>query len=704
MRRSLLTLLVVSVAATAFAGGGFLRPPSYPLVAHDPYFSIWSPSEKFASTWPTHWTGHVNALTSMARIDGKVVRLLGMAPAEVPAMTQAGVDVYALRTLATYADGAVVLNLSFITPALPDDLDLASRPITYITWDVRAVDGKPHDVSVYFDTSAELCVNTPDQIVEWGREDIEGLDVMRVGSKEQAVLQKSGDDLRIDWGHAYVAVPKAADTHTVIASDVEARSAFAQGRALPAADDKGTPRAANDHWPVLAVTLDFGRITNAPTTKRVMLGYDDEWSIRWMGQKLRPYWRRNGATMKDALVSADKSYEDLQARTYAFDREFMKDLTTQGGVQYARMGSLAYRQCFAGNKLVADANGRPLLFPKENFSNGCIGTVDVIYPMSPLFLWTSADLAKAMLVPVLEYASSPRWKFPFAPHDLGTYPHADGQVYGGGEKTEENQMPVEESANMLLMLGALAEIEGNADFAAKYWPALSKWAAYLESKGLDPENQLCTDDFSGHLAHNVNLSCKAILALGAYSKLCALREMKDDAARWRKLAEEYAAKWTTMAVDGDHTKLAFDQSGTWSQKYNLAWDRVLGLGLFSDEVKAREMAFYRAHQQKYGLPLDSRATYTKLDWVTWTATITGKRDDFIALIQPAYNFLDETPDRVPMSDWYETKDARKVGFIARPVVGGVFMQMLGDRALWKKWFARGAHGDGAWAAMPGKEK
>ena len=431
-----------------------------------------------------------------------------------------------------------------------------------------------------------------------------------------------------------------------------------------------------------------------------MLAYDDEYSIQYFKQNLRPYWRRNGDDAAALLKKAAADYESLKKRCAKFDAEMMAALTKAGGEKYARICALAYRQCYAANKVVADANGQPLMFPKENFSNGCIGTVDVIYPMAPQFLLFSPSLTKAMLVPIMDYAASPRWRWPFAPHDLGTYPLANGQVYGGGERTEENQMPVEETGNMLVLLAALAQVEGNADFCVKYWPVLEKWADYLKAKGFDPENQLCTDDFAGHLAHNVNLSAKAICGLGAFGQLCELRGKKAEAAEYGKLAKEFAARWVKEADDGDHFRLAFDKPGTWSQKYNVVWDRILGLNLFPAAALRKEMDFYKTKQNAFGLPLDSRKDYTKLDWTLWTATLTQDRADFTALLDPVYRFLNETPNRVPMTDWFDTKTAKHVGFQARSVVGGVFLQMLYDRAAWKKWASRDVTKAANWAPFP----
>jgi hypothetical protein len=242
---------------------------------------------------------------------------------------------------------------------------------------------------------------------------------------------------------------------------------------------------------------------------------------------------------------------------------------------------------------------------------------------------------------------------------------------------------------MLILMAALARVEGNAAFSEKYWPQLTKWAEYLKEKGLDPENQLSTDDFAGHLAHNANLSIKAILALGSYGMLCEMTGRKTDAALYRKTAQEFAKKWGELAAEGDHYRLAFDKPGTWSQKYNLVWDRLLGLGLFLPDVARREIAFYLTKQNQFGLPLDNRKDYTKLDWILWTATLTERPGDFEKLVEPAYRFAQESPSRVPLTDWYDTVTGKQQGFQARSVVGGLFIRMLADPAIWKKYAQAG---------------
>jgi hypothetical protein len=461
---------------------------------------------------------------------------------------------------------------------------------------------------------------------------------------------------------------------------------------------------ANDGKASVLGAFDVVKVSSSPASRVLMLAYDDEFSIQYMRKNLRPYWRRNGDDAAVLLKKAAADYESLKKHCEKFDDELMTDLRKAGGEKYAQLAALAYRQCFAAGKFVADANGKPISFCKENHSNGCIGTSDVFYPMSPQFLLFGPTLAKSFLVPFMNYAASECWKFPFAPHDLGTYPHANGQVYGGGERNEQNQMPVEESGNLLILMGAIAQMEGNANFAGLYWKQLDQWAEYLKTKGFDPENQLCTDDFAGHLAHNVNLSVKAICGLGSFAKLCEMRGEKVKAGEYWKLAREFAQRWVKEADDGDHFRLAFDRPGTWSQKYNLVWDRILDLNLFPAEVARKEMDYYKKTQGKYGLPLDNRELYTKLDWITWTASLTQNRADFEALIDPIYAFLNDTPDRSPMTDWYFTDTAKKRGFTARPVVGAVFIPLLYDQAVWKKWASRDNTKASGWAPIPAPPK
>ena len=407
-----------------------------------------------------------------------------------------------------------------MTPALPHDIDLLSRPVTYVTWELQATDGVQHAVSLDFDALPEIAVNNRDQKTVTSTFVLGKWNITKTGSVEQPVLAKRGDDIRIDWGYLYLAKPHD-----------------------------------------FASSL---KVSSKPVSRWLMLAYDDEYAIQYMKKNLRPYWRRNGDDAAALLKKSAAEYAKLVKRCEAFDAELMADLRRAGGEKYAQVGALAYRQCFAAGKFVADDNGQPISFCKENHSNGCIGTSDVFYPMAPQFLLFGSSVAKSFLVPFMDYAASERWKFPFAPHDLGTYPHANGQVYGGGERTEENQMPVEESGNLLILMAAVAQMDGNADFAGRYWKQLEQWAEYLKAKGFDPENQLCTDDFAGHLAHNVNLSAKAICGLGSFAKLCEMRGDKAKAAEYFNLAREIAQRWVKEADDGEKFRMAFDRPGTWS--------------------------------------------------------------------------------------------------------------------------------------------
>ncbi|GAB3945498.1 DUF4965 domain-containing protein [Spirosoma harenae] len=805
-----------------------LRPPAYPLITHDPYFSVWSTTDKLTDSPTRHWTGKPQSLEGIIRVDGKPYQFLGAVPttyepivptgetkpytakyttekpgrnweeynfddskwvsapgpfgdtpeartrwvnsetmkegiyirrefnydgkadpsklllalnhdddveiylngkkildkpnyiheyiylplseagqkalqtgknilaihcvsprggsfidvgivnpvttSPIETATQTDVVVSATQTRYSFTAGPVNLALNFLSPLLLDELEVAARPITYVTFDVRSQDGKPHSVQVYFSESGTIATNTIGQEVVTKNAQTGGLAYQVIGTEAQPILARKGDNVRIDWGYAYLAAPQQAGNQTASGlADGLKQGFLAKGQLSPTAGGKPGARAAVDM--AMAAVLDFQNVTG-PATKHLLLGYDDFYSVQYFKQNLRPWWRRDGKTaMSNLLQIAEGDYNRLRQKCTTFDAKLRADAQKAGGKEYADLCVLAYRQTIAAHKIVAGPKGETLFFSKENFSNGSIGTVDITYPSAPLFLLYNTTLLKGMMEPIFQYSESGRWTKPFAAHDVGTYPLANGQTYG-------EDMPVEECGNMLILMGAIAKAEGNANYAKQHWKTLTTWVEYLKKDGFDPANQLCTDDFAGHIARNANLSIKAIMGIAAYGKLATQLGDKATGEAYLKTAKEMAAKWQPLALDKTasektHYDLTFENPGdTWSQKYNLVWDKLLGINIFPKEIAQKEIAYYLTKQEPYGLPLDSRKTYTKSDWIMWTATMATSDKDFRAFIAPVWKYANETPSRVPLSDWHETTNAKQVGFQARSVIGGYYIKLL----------------------------
>jgi len=578
------------------------------------------------------------------------------------------------QTIYYFTCGSVNLELTFTAPLLMDNLELLSRPINYITYTISSNDSQSHDVDLYLEAGTDWALYALNQLSESETFEKDGLLYLKTGSEKQQILGRKGDNVCIDWGYFYLCSEKK-NTHSAVGDCYAMRTNFYSKGSL-----KRENPPSPDEQDKLAFARSIGKVKRA-TSGYFMLGYDDIYSIQYFGENLRPYWNRRGdRNIYNLFTTAAKEYGDLKKACDKFDNTLMKEATRCGGVEYAELCALAYRQSVSAHKLLQAPKGDLLFLSKENYSSGSIATVDVSYPSAPLFLLYNVDLMKGMLNPIFYYVESGQWTQPFAPHDIGIYPIANGQI-------SEFFLPVEESGNMLILVAAIAATEGNALYAEKHWETLSQWADFLVIKGFDPEYQENTDVFTGRSAHNANLSIKAILGIASYGRLADMLGQNNVARKYTALAREMALEWVKRANDGDHYRFAFDQPGTWSQKYNLVWDKIMRINVFPHEVPEKEIAYYLTIQNKYGLPLDSRHQYTKADWIVWSATLARNTEDFQQLINPLYRFVNETTDRIPMSDWYWTDRPEHVAFRARSVLGGYFIKMMEDKLVSQPYYS-----------------
>lgn len=618
-----------------------MRMPAIPLIAVDPYFSVWS-YDNITNEFPTHWTGAQNAMYGTVTVDGKQYRFLGKGKEE--ALVQISVQADALTTEYIFGGAGIRLTARFTSPMLVEDLYYTSRPISYLHLSFEPMDGKEHVVSAKLSCSEELVLNQAGEsrALSYATQ-VQGVSAIRMGNGEQKVLWRSGDDVRIDWGYFYLGVRGSAKCDAEVLDGLYA--IYAE--------------------------------TELKNEALFLLAYDDIKSIEYFGEHLLAYWKKDGKTMEQALSEAAVEYESLKKKCDAFAQRVISEATKKGGEEYAQLLSLAYRQVMAAHKLVVDGKGNNLYISKECYSNGCAATVDVTYPSAPMYLKYNPELLKAMLRPILQYARSSAWKWEFAPHDVGVYPLVNGQAYFP-EKLE-GQMPVEECGNLLILLDAICRAENDYAFAKENVDLLGQWSKYLEEYGEDPENQLCTDDFAGHMPHNVNLAIKAVMGLAGYADILRKLGREDDAEHIFATATQYAKSICSRAKNEDGSyRLAFDRPDTFSLKYNAVWDKLWSTHLFDTDFYKGEIERYKKEALPYGVPLDSRAKYTKSDWQLWVACLAEEEKDFRYFVHLLYAAYDTMHTRVPMTDWYFADIAEMSLFRHRSVQGGLFIKLLMD--------------------------
>ncbi len=674
-----------------------LRPPATPLAVRSPYLSTWLAGDSLVGTWSSFWNGHTTALCGIARIDGTAYLFAG-APASsvVPnSMTQTSVQLTATRSIFTFTAAGVTLTVTFFSPVEPTDLQRQSVPLSYVTVRAASADGGSHTVDVHLDVSAEWAHGDVTQQVTWAQQQTgAGSVIMGFTPNTPTVFGEHGD--QASWGTSVLASSAAGGLTWQLGQDIVVRGASVSQGTLPDTVDQNQPRAINDNWPVAGLNRNLGTVTSAsPSAVFVAaVGHVRTPALTYLGADLPPWWSTYWGSW-EAMVDwflADYPAALASAQSLEAQIESTASAAVGGGsvgADYAALCALAARQVIGGTELVS-RNGSPWAFLKEISSDGNVSTVDVIYPAFPGLLFLDPSYLQLLLEPILDYSESGQWPKTFAVHDLGSsYPNAAGHNDGN-----EEDMPVEESANMLIMIAALLQRIPAASataFAQQHYTILKQWADYLVLNALDPANQNQTDDFTGPIAHSANLALKGQVAIGAMSVISSIAgsAYAADQASYYSTARSYISQWVTKGEDpsGTYLDLAYGSPTTWSLKYNGFPDKLLGLNLVPTGIKTQEAGWYQSNAGTYGVILDPRHNYTKADWEIFTAAFLSDQPVRDTLIQGVYGFANSTGNRVPFSDWYDVTSAAQQGFQNRPVVGAMFAPALtvtADRTRWYK--------------------
>jgi hypothetical protein len=678
-----------------------IRPPAAPLIVRSPYLSTWQASTISPGTWETFWNGNVTAMAGIARIDGASYMFAGdpTIVLDVPnggygqqttvsdfeaALDQTNLKVSATRSVFTLHAGGVQIALEYLSPIEPGDLRRQSIPMAWVLVTAQSIDGNSHDVSVFLDISGEWLSGDASQQFTWAPATVPysggTLQVWTMELADQQILTEVND--RAQWGTVVWATPQAPGLTYQSGSSATVRAQFVDQGVLLDTNDTSYTSINGDGYPSFGFAFSLGSIGSQLQTRQFSLGQARTPLVSYLGAALQPLWTQYFSSWQQMLAFFHGDVAGTRRRATALDAKVSSDATRAGGSEYEGLCVLALRQAYGGTELAIGPDNTPWAFLKEISSDGDTSTVDVMFPASPAWIYLDPQYLALLLKPIFGYPASGQWTAPFSPHDLGPYPNASGYPNNGGEN-----MPVEESGNMIIMAAAYAQADPGPTSIAylqSNYSWLAQWANYLVANLPDPGFQNQTDDFAGEIAHSVNLALKGIVAVAAMGQIAQLLGNTADATRYANKAQSFIAYWLQHAQDpsGTHLDLTYkgsdDGDGTWGTTYNAFADALLGTGLVPDSVAAEQAAFYPTVSNMFGLPLQLPHSYAKSDWEMWIAAWLRDYPIGRELIERVYLYANTTPNRVPFSDLYSTISGDQVGFQARPVQGGIFSLLALD--------------------------
>lgn len=517
------------------------------------------------------------------------------------------------------------------------------------------------------------------QKVEWSYGTAGDTTYHQFARRTQAVFSEQGD--QAEWGDWYYAASNTDGLTHKSGADTDVRTQFVDSGALDNAADSAY-RAINDRYPVFGFSDNIGRVGSSSKSSLFTIFHAQAEAAQFntgSGLKAVPsYWLEQHSKNEDALTFFHNDFKDIHDKSVELDTNVSKDAERVGGQDYVTILSLAARQAWAATQ-VAGTSTDSYIFMKEISSNGNMNTVDVIYPSSPLLMYFNPGWLKLLLDPVYIVMENGLWPEEFSIHDIGFhYPNATGHA---SEETQE--MPVEESGNMLILSLAYAQKTGDTAYLTQHYALLRQWTDYLVANTLIPASQQSTDDFAGALANQTNLALKGIIAIRAMSSIANLTAHPDDVTKYLDTATSYIARWQDLGINRaaspPHTTLSYNDPDSHGLLYNLYADALLNTALVPRSVYEMQSAFYPTIAEEFGVPLDTRHTWGKNDWEIWSAAVASEstRTEMLARLA---KWIGETSTNSPVADLYDavTGGYGAVPFKARPVVGGWFALLTVD--------------------------
>ncbi|KAJ5594326.1 Glutaminase A [Penicillium hispanicum] len=680
-----LGLVVASLAASVGAASTFTpaRPPSLPLAVKSPYLSTWQDAGSdggnggyLAGQWPTFWQNQVTGWCGLIRVDGKAYTWMGLPGSTT--VNQTAFEYTSSKSIFTMNVGGLVeMNITFLSPITPDDFKRQSLVFTYLDVEVSSLDGGEHDVQVYADISAEWVSGDRNAIAQWDYGTSEGIAYHKVYRQTQLAFSEINQ--QAEWGYWYWSTDDSSSVTYQSGEDTVVRSQFSSNGTLANTADTNY-RAISSDWPVFGFASNLGKVSSSPVSTLFSLGLTQDEAVQYEGSgsysPVQSLWKSYFDTDLAAVTFFHKDYSESSSLSSSFDSKVSSDASALGGDNYVTLTSLSARQVFGATQLCGTEK-TTYLFLKEISSDGNMNTVDVTFPAYPFFLYANPEYLKLVLDPLYDNQESGKYPNTYAMHDIGSsYPNATGHNDG-----KDEEMPLEECGNMIIMTLAYAQKANNVDYLTQRYNLLKQWTGYLVEEALYPANQISTDDFAGSLANQTNLALKGMVGIQAMAVIANQTGHTADAANYSSIAKDYIAKWQVLAINNDtnppHTMLNYNNASSHGLLYNLYADAQLGLNLVPQSVYDIQSAFYPTVENKYGVPLDTRHAYTKSDWQSFSAAIASvqTRDMFFKDIA---TWINETPTNQPLTDLYDTVsgDYPVNTFIARPVIGGSFAPLL----------------------------